>query len=153
MHIEAREESTSPKQQICFHSVGLGCTPGGIRGARHRIDRVRADIGFQCGRRWRDQVCLAHPSGGAGKIPRTTEQYGRWQVMSKAPISNQWLAPKELAGHFGLADDSAYRWIADGLIPDRWLKHQGKRRLLVNRAALPHLEQIFKKSHSRRKSR
>jgi len=67
--------------------------------------------------------------------------------MKKSPHKHSWLTPKELSGHFGLLEDSAYRWIDGGLIPKRWLKYGGRRRIFIRSAAIPHLEKNFRNAH------
>jgi hypothetical protein len=59
----------------------------------------------------------------------------------------QWLSPKELAGKFGLKEDSAERWIRDGTVPRRYVKRGGDRRLRVHPAVLPILEKAFAAAH------
>jgi hypothetical protein len=59
----------------------------------------------------------------------------------------RWLAPKELAGHFGLKEDSAYTWLADGTIPRRYIRYCGRWRMRIHPAAIPELEKIFERAH------
>lgn len=59
----------------------------------------------------------------------------------------KWLSPKEVAGHFGLKEDSAERWIADGTVPRHLVKFCGRWRMRVHPSALPILEKIFEEAH------
>lgn len=69
-------------------------------------------------------------------------------ALPQLPIE-QWLTPKELAAHFGLKEDSAYRWIDEGTVEDRFIKHCGTRRLFIHPAALAQLEKLFTAAHGR----
>lgn len=59
----------------------------------------------------------------------------------------KWLSPKELAGIWGLKEDSAERWIADGTVPEKFVEHCGRWRLRVHPAAVPILREIFAAAH------
>jgi hypothetical protein len=61
--------------------------------------------------------------------------------------SDSWLSPKEVAGRWGLKEDSTYRWIAEGTIPEKWVKYAGRRRIFIHPDAILYLETVFAKSH------
>jgi len=62
------------------------------------------------------------------------------------PIED-WLAPKEIAGHFGLSAWSAYRWVNEGVIPQNHVKYSGNWRIRIHPAAVPMLEKAFAAAH------
>jgi hypothetical protein len=70
-------------------------------------------------------------------------------IETKLPnvLLEEWLAPKELAAHFGLAEDSAYRWISEGTLPRRFVRFCGRRRMLIHPSAIQELERQFESSH------
>lgn len=59
----------------------------------------------------------------------------------------RWLAPKELAGHFGLKEDSAERWIREGIVPRQFVRYCGRWRIRVHPAVIPILERDFEQAH------
>ncbi len=59
----------------------------------------------------------------------------------------KWLAPKEVAGHFGLNEDSAYNWINDGTISRRYIRYCGRMRMRIHPAVLAELEKEFEAAH------
>jgi len=59
----------------------------------------------------------------------------------------QWLSPKEVAGHFGLSPFSAYRWIGEGLIPEKYVRCCGMWRLRLHPAVIPILQKKFIENH------
>lgn len=63
-------------------------------------------------------------------------------ALSEVPIE-KWLAPKEVAGHFGLSQFSAYRWINEGIVPEQFFRRCGQWRLRVHPAVIPFLEKKF----------
>lgn len=69
-------------------------------------------------------------------------------ALPQLPIE-RWITPKQLAEHFGLKVDSAYRWIDEETVDSRFVKRCGTRRLLIHPAALPELEKIFAAEHNR----
>jgi hypothetical protein len=62
-------------------------------------------------------------------------------------LIEKWLSPKEVAGHFGLSQFSAYRWISEGLVPENYVRHCGKWRLRVHPSVIPLLEEKFARAH------
>jgi hypothetical protein len=54
-----------------------------------------------------------------------------------------WKTPKEVAGHFGLKEDSAYRWMDDGTIEQKYIKYCGRWRMRLHPEVIPILEKIF----------
>jgi len=63
---------------------------------------------------------------------------------------DRWLTPKELAGHFGRMEDSAYRWkekYIPGQIPARYLRYSGPARMLFHPDIISMLEKIFEAAH------
>jgi hypothetical protein len=72
-----------------------------------------------------------------------------------APVLDQreWLTPKELAGRFGLNEESAYRWRRE-LIPDvhpktkrKLVRYAGTRLLFFHVDTIGYLEQKFAEAH------
>jgi predicted site-specific integrase-resolvase len=59
----------------------------------------------------------------------------------------KWLSPKELAAHFGLSEDSAYRWLDEGTIARRFVRHCGRWRIRIHPAAIAELQKIFEQAH------
>lgn len=59
----------------------------------------------------------------------------------------KWLTPKELAGIWGLKEDSAERWVANRTVPQKFVKYCG-RRIRIHPAAVPHLEEVFAAAHN-----
>jgi len=64
-----------------------------------------------------------------------------------------WLTAKELAGHFGLNEESAYRWRRE-LIPDthpktkvRLIRYSGTRRIFFRLDCIPFLLEKFRAAH------
>jgi hypothetical protein len=95
--------------------------------------------------------------GNAGCIGKTRRNIGR-EIGSIMPPENKqfdlpllpidrWLAPKELAAHFGLQEASAYLWLADGTVPRRYIRYCGRWRMRIHPAAIPELEKIFEAAH------
>lgn len=60
----------------------------------------------------------------------------------------KWLSPKEVAGHFGLQEDSAYRWHNEGLIRRELVRYCGRWRIRVHPAAIRELEILFEDAHA-----
>ena len=74
--------------------------------------------------------------------------------------AKEWLTPKELAGYFGLNEESAYRWRGE-LIPDqvevrgekgevriqRLIRYTGTARFLFHVTCIPFLEEKFSSAH------
>jgi predicted site-specific integrase-resolvase len=58
----------------------------------------------------------------------------------------QWLAPKEVAGRFGLHSSSAYRWIDDGTIPENFIRRCGRCRIRIHPDIVPLLEKTFREA-------
>ena len=65
----------------------------------------------------------------------------------------EWLTPKELAGHFGLNEESAYRWRRE-LIPDthpktkrRLIRYGGMARIFFHVDVIPFLDDLFTAAH------
>lgn len=64
-----------------------------------------------------------------------------------------WLSPKQLAAHWGLKEDSAERWIAQGLVPKKYIRRRGKGRILIDPAVIPILQAQFDAAHRSPKGR
>jgi len=57
---------------------------------------------------------------------------------------DRWLTPKEVAWQFGLQEDSAYRWIDDGTIPEQFVVCCGRWRKRIHPDVIPLLKQTFR---------
>jgi len=64
------------------------------------------------------------------------------QELTLPPIT-EWLTAKALAAHFGLNEESAYRWHDAGLIPQGLIRYCGTRRLRFHPATREALEKKF----------
>ena len=60
----------------------------------------------------------------------------------------QWLSPKEVAGHFGLSPFSAYRWIDEGLIPQNMIRYCGMWRIRIHPGVIAILQKKFAENHA-----
>lgn len=60
----------------------------------------------------------------------------------------RWLAPKELAGIWGLKEDSAERWVSEGIIPQKFVRYCGRWRIRIHPAVVPILERDFAAAHN-----
>jgi hypothetical protein len=61
---------------------------------------------------------------------------------------DKWLTAKQLAAHFGgLDEQSAYRWVSEDRVPERFIRFRGMRQYLFHPAVIAHLEELFKRSH------
>jgi hypothetical protein len=69
-------------------------------------------------------------------------------TLPEVPIE-KWLSPKELAGCFGLKEDSAEAWIHNGIVPRRYVKFCGRRRMRIHPAIVEKLEEDFEAAHDR----
>ena len=77
---------------------------------------------------------------------RAATQTRSQSALPEVPVE-RWLSPKELAGHFGLKEDSAEAWIHDVTVPRRYVKFCGRWRMRIHPAVLPELEKIFEEAH------
>ena len=68
------------------------------------------------------------------------------QPITDRPIE-EYLSPKEVAGHFGLSPFSAYRWIGEGIVPENYVRRCGKSRLRLHPSVIPLLEEKFAGAH------
>jgi predicted site-specific integrase-resolvase len=55
----------------------------------------------------------------------------------------EWLTAKALAAHFGLNEESAYRWHSEGMIPREMIRYCGTRRIRFDPKAKKWLEEKF----------
>ena len=60
---------------------------------------------------------------------------------------DQWLSAKQVAGEFGLKEDSAYRWHKKGFIPEEFVRCGRRRRFNFYPAIITHLEKTFAALH------
>lgn len=61
-----------------------------------------------------------------------------------APLPyDRWLTAKQLAAEFSLNEESAYRWRDSGIVPERFVKYCGSRRLLFHPETVRWLEVYF----------
>jgi len=57
------------------------------------------------------------------------------------------LSPKEFADHFGKSRRTVYRWLSEGIIPDRFLDHTGLREVRISIDAVDYLRETFREGH------
>ena len=67
-------------------------------------------------------------------------------ALSEVPFE-KWLTAKQVAAHFGLDEQSAYRWVSEGRVPDRFIHYRGMRQYLFHPDLLLHLEKLFRAAH------
>jgi Helix-turn-helix domain len=58
----------------------------------------------------------------------------------------KWLTAKQVAAHFGLGESSAYHWVNEGRIPERFIRYRGMRQYLFHPDLLLHLKKLFQRS-------
>jgi hypothetical protein len=63
------------------------------------------------------------------------------------PPASQLLSAKELGDRFGKSKFAVYRWINEGLIPERFLHYRGKREMLISVEVVEHLRAAFREMH------
>jgi len=66
---------------------------------------------------------------------------------ARLPPAANLLTAKELGGRFGKSQFTVYRWINEGLIPERLLHYRGKREMLISIEALDYLRTAFREMH------
>jgi hypothetical protein len=57
------------------------------------------------------------------------------------------LSPQEFADHFGKSRRTVYRWLSEGIIPDRFLDHTGLREVRISIDAVEYLRETFRERH------
>jgi excisionase family DNA binding protein len=57
------------------------------------------------------------------------------------------LSPKEFADRFGKSRRTVYRWLSEGVIPDRFLDHTGLREVRISIDAVDYLRETFRNRH------
>jgi len=87
-------------------------------------------------------IARASPSGGdpRGEHPGVA-------APGTLPPASSLLTSKELGGRFGKSQFTVYRWIDEGLIPERFVHYRGKREILINVEAVEHLRTAFRAMH------
>jgi hypothetical protein len=67
---------------------------------------------------------------------------GQQIELPNLPIE-EWLSPKEVAAHFDLTAWTAYRWVNEGIIPDKFVRYCGLWRVRLHPDVLPYLQKKF----------
>jgi excisionase family DNA binding protein len=67
-------------------------------------------------------------------------------ISGASPLAST-LSPKEFANRFGKSRRTVYRWLSEGVIPDRFLDHTGLREVRISIEAVDYLRETFREGH------
>jgi hypothetical protein len=91
------------------------------------------------------------PVAGASPPPPASRGVGRQTSAAAAaanlPPASKLLTAKELGGRFGKTQSAVYRWISEGLIPERFVHYSGMREILISVEAEELLRNSFREMH------
>ena len=73
----------------------------------------------------------------------TMQSNGDGSVTVRPGKPTQWLTPAQFAAQFNVSRESIYRWISEGTIAPKHVTPAGKRKLLINAAAVPECRAAF----------
>jgi predicted DNA-binding transcriptional regulator AlpA len=92
------------------------------------------------------------PVAGASAAPPASRSVGRQTSAAAAaaanlPPASKLLTAKELGSRFGKTQSAVYRWISEGLIPERFVHYSGMREILISVEVEELLRNSFREMH------